>query len=59
MRDVIEDVVYSKVPRVMTSTFRGRGDKVKGQIFRPQSDTTAKGGGLMSGVASKAITLFS
>jgi hypothetical protein len=36
IRDVIKDVLVDKEPRVMTSTFRGRGDKVKGQIFRPQ-----------------------
>ena len=36
IRDVISDVLVDKPPRVMTSTFRGRGDKVRGQIFRPQ-----------------------
>ena len=36
MQDVMKDIAEGVVPRVMTSTFRGRGNQVKGQIFRPQ-----------------------
>jgi hypothetical protein len=37
MEQVITDVARQNRPRVMTSTFRGRGE-VAGQIFRPQLD---------------------
>jgi hypothetical protein len=36
MQDVMKDIADGVVPRVMTSTFRGRGHQVKGQIFHPQ-----------------------
>jgi hypothetical protein len=36
MEQVIVDVARQNGPRVMTSTFRGRGQTVAGQIYRPQ-----------------------
>jgi hypothetical protein len=38
MEQVITDVARQNRPRVMTSTFRGRGKETAGQIFRPQLD---------------------
>jgi len=36
MEQVIVEAARRRTPRVMTSTFRGRGPGVAGQIFRPQ-----------------------
>lgn len=38
MEQVMIEVAQQSRPRVMTSTFRGRGMDVAGQIFRPQLD---------------------
>jgi len=38
MEDIMTEVARGEQPRVMTSTFRGRGHDVAGRIFRPQLD---------------------
>src|SRR5262249_44442383 len=38
MEQVMLDVLREREPRVMTSTFRGRGPSVAGRIFRPHLD---------------------